>query len=88
MKWMKGKGSEAEPITGGALEQNIKAMFEELQKIGPAYSTVPSAYGYFPEPSKHPSKSILVVPPSVMVERATEYFQDLHFKITTGSRYL
>jgi hypothetical protein len=40
-------------------------------------------FGYFPEPTK----SILVVPPE-MVDRATEYLQDLHFKITTGSRYL
>jgi hypothetical protein len=51
-------------------------MFEELQEIGPAY-------GYFPEPTK----SILVVQPE-MVDQATEYFQNLNFKITTGSRYL
>ena len=66
----------ADDAGAGGKFDDIKAMFEELQKIGPAF-------GYFPEPTK----SILVVPPA-MVERATEYFRDHHFKITTGSRYL
>ena len=66
----------ADDAGAGGSFTDIRSMFEELQKIGPAY-------GYFPEPSK----SILVVPPA-MVERAKEYFRDLHFKVTTGSRYL
>jgi hypothetical protein len=63
----------ADDAGAGGKFEDIRAMLEELQKIGPAY-------GYCPEPTK----SILVVPPE-MVERATEYFQDHHFKITTDS---
>jgi hypothetical protein len=66
----------ADDAGAGGTFDDIRAMFEELQRIGPAY-------GYFPEPTK----SILVVPPA-MVDLATEYFHDHHFKITTGSRYL
>ena len=66
----------ADDAGAGGTFDDIRAMFEELQKIGPAY-------GYFPEPTK----SILVVPPA-MVELAKEYFHDHEFKITTGSRYL
>jgi hypothetical protein len=51
----------ADDAGAGGKFSDIRAMFEELQEIGPAY-------GYFPEPTK----SILVVPPA-MVERATEF---------------
>jgi hypothetical protein len=66
----------ADDAGAGGKFADIKAMFEDLQKIGPAY-------GYFPEPSK----SILVVPPA-MVERATKYFQDHDFKFTRWFRWI
>jgi hypothetical protein len=54
----------------------LRQFFLRLQEIGPAY-------GYFPEPTK----SILIARThSQHVTKST--FQDLRFKVTTGSCYL
>ena len=56
--------------------QQIKDFVMELMEKGPKY-------GYYPEPEK----SILVVHPSNVLYAKT-FFEDLKFKIVTGTRYL
>ena len=66
----------ADDAGAGGKFDAIRHHFERLQEIGPNF-------GYYPESSK----SILIVPQH-NYESALEYFQDLSFTVTTGSRYL
>jgi hypothetical protein len=66
----------ADDAGAGGSFTDLRQFFLRLQEIGPAY-------GYFPEPSK----SILIVQAHNRT-RARSTFDDLGFKVQTGSRYL
>jgi hypothetical protein len=66
----------ADDAGAGGSFQDLRLFFRRLQEIGPAY-------GYHPEPTK----SILIVQ-SHNVESARLEFEALHFKVTSGCRYL
>jgi hypothetical protein len=66
----------ADDAGAGGSFTDLRQFFLRLQEIGPAY-------GYFPEPSK----SILIVRAHNRT-RAKSTFDNLGFKVQTGSRYL
>jgi hypothetical protein len=66
----------ADDAGAGGSFTDLRQFFLRLQEIGPAY-------GYFPEPTK----SILIARAHNQ-HTAKSTFQDLQFKVTTGSRYL